>query len=221
MENYFSSSAALVLKPFRKSAAEVMSELASNPVELIQEITTDPVGYIAGKISPNRPMLANATISSANRFLFAMLANDSFRDWLGQYHDSLTKAIESDPFYQFDNQIIQKDFAAALTKYADQPLIEALLESAKPIGAESMSIDKTQLTIPIDSTVVYAAVVGPVAIAVAAAIAAVAFLVVVAGAPVSFASNALEAYSYSGQELASLADALTAKAKELRKAGKI
>ncbi len=218
MSDYFENSAALQLKPFKKPIAEIIDELRKDTPSFIAEMKTDPTGYLLSKIYPDSRIDSVIKVSAANRFLFAILANDGFRDWFKDYHDSIMSKGRETEFVELNPDQIRKDFAAGLAEHADERTMKALLE-ATSIGPIEL-LDRYNASL---NPRVAAAVVGPVAVAVAVAAIAVACLVYVARTSPfeEMRSGTLNEYLYSGNELVMLADEMVQTAQSLRDEGKL
>jgi hypothetical protein len=86
-----------------------------------QRFIQDPSGHVAAEVAQQQ--LPPQRLSDANRVLFAMLANDGFRQWLDDYESvrndkPVTKA-------QF-----AADFAEAAARFGDSDLLRALFKHA-------------------------------------------------------------------------------------------
>lgn len=218
MSGYFDNSAELILKPFKKPIAELMKELKDDAPNLISEMKVDPTGYVLSRLYPTAKFKHEPKISSANRFLFAVLGNDGFREWLKEYNSKLLAQDSKTQFTELDPDQIRKDFAEGLKKHADENVMKALLESAE-LGPIEIFDDY----INSDPKQVAAAVVGPVAIAVAVAVVVVVALVYAARTTLSeeLRSGTISAFAFSGNELVSFADEMVQTAKSMRAEGKI
>lgn len=218
MADYFDNSAELILKPFKKPIAEIMQELKDDAPNFVSEMKVDPTGYLISKLYPDEKIKHQPKISAANRFLFAILGNDGFRDWLKDYHVNFVQKANESGYAEFDPQQIRKDFAEGLKSHADEAVVQALVEAA-----ELGPIEIIDNYIGSDNRQIAAAVVGPVAVAVAvAAVVVTAVMYVAYTSPEEeLLSGTLSAFAYSGNELVNLSDEMIQTAKNLRDEGKL
>ena len=81
----------------------------------------DPTGHVAAEVV--RHDLPPQRLSDANRVLFAMMANDGFRQWLDEYKSVRNgKAVTQQEF--------AGDFANAVVRFGDSDLLRALFKHA-------------------------------------------------------------------------------------------
>lgn len=115
-------SAPLVLKPaqLRSNAQALFEQLDKDP-HASQDFIHNPAGVLTQKVT-QKP-LPQQQITDVNRVLFAMLANDGFRQWMDDYESAPGgKPVTQAQFSQ--------DFAKAVLKFGDSDLIRALFQLA-------------------------------------------------------------------------------------------
>jgi hypothetical protein len=107
-------------KDLRQNTAALFEELAKDQ-NARDEFIRNPTGQLVSRVT--KQTLPAQQISDANRILFAIMANDEFREWLDNYQTprSTKKVTEA----QFS-----RDFAEALLKFGDSDLLGALFKYA-------------------------------------------------------------------------------------------
>lgn len=112
----------LVLKKedLRRNTAALFSKLEKDPAER-ERFIHDPTGQLSEKVVKQK--LEGQVISDANRVLFAMLANDQFREWLDAYKARPKgKKVTHEQF--------SRDFCDAVLKFGDSDLLRAVVKQA-------------------------------------------------------------------------------------------
>src|SRR5262245_44140978 len=110
----------LPVKNLRENTAKLFTKLAERS-EARDEFVRNPTGVLTQEVLNRK--LPPQQISDANRILFAMLANDKFREWLDDY--------EARPYGQRVNpDQFSRDFAKAVLEFGDSDLLRAVFKNA-------------------------------------------------------------------------------------------
>lgn len=104
-----------------KRHTEALFAKLENDADMRQRFIQDPTGHLASEIV--RQELPPQQLSDANRVLFAMLANDRFRQWLDDY-----KSVRDGKPVTREQFAI--DFAKAAAEFGDSDLLRALFKHA-------------------------------------------------------------------------------------------
>jgi hypothetical protein len=104
-----------------KRHTEALFAKLEGDADMRKRFIQDPTGHVAADILSHQ--LPPQRQSDANRVLFAMLANDGFRQWLDEYESVRNgKQVTQEQF--------AGDFAAAVVKFGDSDLLRALFKHA-------------------------------------------------------------------------------------------
>jgi hypothetical protein len=107
-------------KELRTKVSRFFDELDASE-RLREEFIRNPSGIIASNIQEAE--VEPSQISSANRLLFSLLANEGFRDWISDYAEAKRdEEVAPEEFAQ--------DFAQAAETFADPDLVRILASSA-------------------------------------------------------------------------------------------
>jgi hypothetical protein len=242
MNSFFSTSAALKLKPFRGRAAEILKEL-SDKNTLEDEFLTDPAGFLSTRLHGDAARhVSRARLNSANRLLFSVMSNEKFVAWLSRYQEECLSQFDADEFAVIDKGKVRADFAKALAEFGDADIIEATLVGNVPhfgLDDPDLVFDvigniKGRPDLPVVSQALdmrgiggnrgnWAADVAVEIETLVYAVAAVAVFVVavaVVGKSARFGDRPVfRDLFFSGRELANVADALTQRANAMRARG--
>jgi len=112
----------LILKEenLRQNTIALFEELKRDP-EARESFIRNPVGQVSANIFQRD--VSPQHLSDANRFLFSMLANDKFRQWLDNYPSETNgQKVTREQF--------SRDFAKALIEYGDQNIFISMLKHA-------------------------------------------------------------------------------------------
>lgn len=115
----------------KKSLILKKSELRTNTAALFTAIENDeklkakfiedPAGVLSQRVFKSK--LPAAQASEANRLLFAILQNDRFVKWIGDYTEQTRgRKVSRDEF--------ARDFSGALLQYGDETIVTAVMRSA-------------------------------------------------------------------------------------------
>lgn len=107
-------------KDLRKNTEELFEQLGRDE-KARQEFIKNPTAVLSEKIVKHK--LPEQEISDVNRVLFAMLANDRFRQWLDDYEASPNGRKVSEAEFS-------RDFSEAVLQFGDSDLIRALFKQA-------------------------------------------------------------------------------------------
>lgn len=128
----------LILKKadLRRNTAALFDRLAKD-TEARDRFIHDPTGQLSAKVIKHK--LSDQVSSDANRVLFAMLANEKFREWLGDYpaRQKKGKKVTQDQF--------NHDFCNAVLKFGDSDLLRAVVKQAGDFGLPAFSKVAQQL----------------------------------------------------------------------------
>jgi hypothetical protein len=102
-----------------KADEGLQREFINNPAELIAKRFLPP--NVLPGISPQR-------ISTANRVLYSVVANDGFRNWAQSYQARIEEVG------WVDKAQIVKDFSSAIVHYGDVAFVQALMEGTASEG---------------------------------------------------------------------------------------
>lgn len=151
-------------------------------------------------------------VSDGNRFLFSVLSNSDFLNWLKQYQEEIILKLKVDKTIKPNKAEILKDLAGAMVQYGDKEMAFTFL------NAFSSPTNRKRNPKPGDEDV---------AVAVLVAVAAVVIVVVVIApiALISLRNNPLTEpimpANITAQQLRALADQLTAQAEKFKTDGKL
>lgn len=127
MANFFDSSVALKLKPFKDSTATILRELSDRRT-LEDEFLVDPSGYLASRLhGAAAAKIPRGRLNSANRFLFSIVSNEKFLGWIKDYQELSLKTFETDPLAFIDKNKLRSDLAKAMIEFGDPEIIGAAL----------------------------------------------------------------------------------------------
>jgi len=137
----------LILKEenLRQNTIALFEELKRDP-EARESFIRNPVGQVSANIFQRD--VSPQHLSDANRFLFSMLANDKFRQWLDNYPSETNgQKVTREQF--------SRDFAKALIEYGDQNIFISMLKHASDgFGLPAFSPVAQQLVIGSEQNVV-------------------------------------------------------------------
>lgn len=221
MANFFDSSVALKLKPFKESAAAVVRELSDRHV-LEDEFLLDPTGFLVTRLHDTAAArIPRRQLNGANRFLFSVMSNEKFLGWIKSYQEQTLENLQADPLAVIDKEKVRVDLAKAMLEFGDPEIISAILPGnlgvrydpdavSEAIGGNAMIVEG-----PVETEIVIIAVVAAVIVAV---------VVVMVGAKMrsEFAERAiLRDIFVDTREMNTIAEALVQVGSELRARGRI
>ena len=141
----------------RKRVSDLFDELENNP-ELAQVFVRNPILVLQSKILPEFGELDEDSINSANQFLYSVLSNDKFMEWLENYRTELTNQYNKTGRLP-DKKKVLHEFAEGLLENGDPKILSDLLEiSPKTIASTYLPPNAALLDVAIFISRVYAIV---------------------------------------------------------------
>jgi hypothetical protein len=201
----------LVLKQdgLRGKVANLFALIKSD-AEVKRIFINNPSHAVLSAILPKGAELPPQRLSESNRFLFSVLANAEFREWLGTYQAKLSERVRAG---ESAREVVNKgrvaqDLAQALARFGDQSTIQSLLERNQLLSQ------------PEDATYVVRAVELYVETYVAVAVVIVLVLFAIDISPVTEGEAAADLKLTPG-ELRGIADQLIQHAENLKRSGQL
>lgn len=107
----------------------------------VDELSLNPTGVISKHFPELTGKLSADKMSDANRLIFSIMANDSFRNWASDYQEKLRVDFSLKGAKSLDKDKVKKDFAKAILESGDEDIVYALLnQQHRPDGFTTMDM---------------------------------------------------------------------------------
>jgi hypothetical protein len=113
----------------RKRVSDLFDELEKNP-ELSNAFIRNPIVVLQTKIFPEFPKFDIDQTNEANQFLFSVLSNDKFVQWLEKYQKQTIKNYNNSGKLPSKRKVLQ-EFAKGLIENGDPKILSDLLDTSQ------------------------------------------------------------------------------------------
>lgn len=113
----------------RKRVSDLFDELEKNP-ELANAFIRNPIVVLQTKIFPEFPKFDIDQTNEANQFLFSVLSNDKFVQWLEKYQKQTIKNYNNSGKLPSKRKVLQ-EFAKGLIENGDPKILSDLLDTSQ------------------------------------------------------------------------------------------
>ena len=113
----------------RKRVSELFDELEKNP-ELATSFIRNPIVVLQTKIFPELPKFDIDQTNEANQFLFSVLSNDKFMQWLEKYQKQTIKNYNNSGKLPTKQKVLQ-EFTKGLIENGDPKILSDLLDTSQ------------------------------------------------------------------------------------------
>jgi len=103
------------------SKINLLLEKVSKNDKALNEFVKNPFQVLASEMPDDIGKMTEAEISSSNKLLFAVLANDEFKNWLIKYQEEAEIGL-------FTEEKTIKDLSFAIIKFGNIKILEAMLK---------------------------------------------------------------------------------------------